>query len=125
MQSYSKFSDLESQNDSLLQDKLHSDTQLEYARNVEELKTITKLASDVNGITELTTSMNALVHYQGDLVDNIEHNITVAHGQVIIGTDHLKKAEKYSRNKCILGLIVAMVLVIIGLCIAIGFKYHN
>jgi syntaxin 16 len=90
-----------------------------------DLDKVNQLVSDVNDVSNLSKSMHTLVEHQGELVDNIEYNITVSHGRVVLGTQDLKKAEYYSRNKCILGLIAVLLLVVIGLIIRVSFKFHD
>ena len=92
--------------------------------NKTNLKEVTQLANDVTQIAYMSNSFRDLVNFQGELVDNIEHNITVSHGRVLVGTQDLKKAETYSKNKCILIVIAFMLLIVVGLSIALGFKFN-
>ena len=84
-----------------------------------------QLEKQIEEVRDLFVDIGALVQSQGEMVDNILHNVTRAGIDVEQGKDHLNKAEEYQKSarkkKLILLAVLIVVVLIILLVILIEF----
>lgn len=93
--------------------------------NLEEKKRrhaeIIQVEHDVTELSEMFKEMQSIVHEQGEKLDTIENNISVAHEQLDQAHDELVEAEDYQRKarrkKCLLILILVIVCAVIILIV--------
>eukprot|EP00040_Diaphanoeca_grandis_P044154 m.11476 g.11476 ORF g.11476 m.11476 type:complete len:218 (+) comp8821_c0_seq1:267-920(+) len=57
-----------------------------------------KIVDTMQDVNEMTRDLSAMIHDQGSILDNIEHNVDVANDQVQAGVDELVIAEKYQKS---------------------------
>ncbi|KAF8560766.1 hypothetical protein P879_07529 [Paragonimus westermani] len=85
-----------------------------------------QLASDIDQVNELFTTLATYVHDQGSLVDSIGDNIEVAYEKVEAGTRQLDTAKSHyksaRRKKCICILIAVIVLFIVALVLGLTLR---
>lgn len=96
---------------------INSNNELEKDLNIIEStidlrdKEITQIVKSIEELNELFKEVSMLVHIQGTILDNIEHNLDVAVENVKSGKTHIEKADKHDKSatsisqKVILGLI--------------------
>jgi len=81
-------------------------------------KDILKLESSINELHKLFMDMAILIETQGEMIDQIEHNIEESVAYTGKAVDELRKANKYgkrSRKKmCIILIIVLVVFILLG-----------
>jgi hypothetical protein len=93
----------------------------------ERHKEIIQLTSSIQELSDMFTQLSTMVLSQGELVDRIDVNIEQTLAHVQDANEELKPAEAYSRSNskmkwcCILWLAV----VLVGLLIAVVFKFKN
>ncbi|KAL2084990.1 hypothetical protein ACEWY4_020508 [Coilia grayii] len=94
----------------------------------EELETIREretnirqLESDIMDVNQIFKDLAVMIHDQGEMIDSIEANVESAETHVDRGTEQLQRAAYYQRKsrkrKCILAIILALVLTILGVII--------
>lgn len=86
------------------------DTQAAFIEEREE--GIKALESTMLEVNDIFRDLSSIIHDQGQMLDNIESNITVASSHVESGTEQLGKASRYqkkARNKAMCLLVVVVV----------------
>ncbi|XP_047430265.1 syntaxin-7-like [Mugil cephalus] len=82
---------------------------------------IRELESDITDINDIFKDLGMMVHEQGDMIDSIEANVESADVNVQNATQQLQRAAEYQRSSrkkiCILMIILAVAMVVIGLII--------
>jgi hypothetical protein len=89
---------------------------------------IRQLEADVLDVNAIFRELGLLVHEQGEVIDTIEANVTVAHDNVEEGREQLQRAARYqtsSRKKmCILLVCLVVIVAIIVIAVVIAVKVH-
>ncbi|XP_063054183.1 syntaxin-12 [Engraulis encrasicolus] len=94
----------------------------------EELETIREretnirqLESDIMDVNQIFKDLAVMIHDQGEMIDSIEAHVESADTHVDRGVEQLQRAAYYQRKarkrKCILAIILALVLTILGIII--------
>lgn len=87
---------------------------------------IRQLEGDILDVNEIFRDLAALVYEQGEMIDNIEDNVTKAADHVEEGNTQLTKASEYQKKarkkKCCLVIILVVILGIVGLIIGLSVK---
>lgn len=86
------------------------DTQAAFIEEREE--GIRALESTMLEVNDIFRDLSSIIHDQGEMLDNIESNITVASSNVESGTEQLGKASRYqkkARNKAMCLLVVVVI----------------
>ena len=117
------------QNSQIFSNKV-ADENVRLKDNKDRLEKVESINRDLVELHEIATSMSALVNEQGEVVDNIEANITDAEEKVTEGTKSLIKASGYAGamgpitcaaiGGAVLGPVGAVVGLKIGLASAFG-----
>jgi t-SNARE complex subunit (syntaxin) len=93
----------------------------------ERYDAMTNLERTMQDVNDIYSNLSLIVHHHGDILDNIEMNVTVSANNVSSGTQELHKAEKHQRSarnyKCWLLVILLVILFIISLII--GLTIHK
>ncbi|XP_076015725.1 syntaxin 3b isoform X2 [Genypterus blacodes] len=80
-------------------------------------KDIVRLESSIKELHDMFVDIAMLVESQGDIVDNIEHNVSKSVDHILVAKEKTKKAVKYQtkarKKTIIIGVICAVVVVII------------
>jgi hypothetical protein len=78
-----------------------------------------RLERTMQDVNDIYRDLSVIVHHQGDMLDNIEMNVTVGADRVAAGTRELGRAERHQRNaqrsKCWLLAVLLVVLAILAL----------
>ncbi|NWW05732.1 STX7 protein, partial [Oreocharis arfaki] len=96
-------------------------------RLIEERESsIRQLEADIMDINEIFKDLGMMIHEQGDVIDSIEANVENADVHVQQANQQLSRAANYqqrSRKKmCILIIILAVGVLILGLVLGLSFK---
>ncbi|XP_026561292.1 syntaxin-7 [Pseudonaja textilis] len=91
-------------------------------RLIEERESaIRQLESDILDINEIFKDLGMMIHEQGDVIDSIEANVETAEVHVQQANQQLSRASEYQRKSrkkiCIIVLILAIGLIVLGLII--------
>lgn len=85
-----------------------------------------QLEQSMRDVNDIYRDLSVMVHTQGEMLDNIEMNITTGAGYVESGTRELAKADKYqrkARNKgCCLLVFVLAILAILVLALSLSLS---
>ena len=110
----------------IYQEKLAPGILINAVRDLEERhKDIKKLEKSILELHNMIIELNALVQYQGEMIDNIVNNVSIAKDHVIKAEKELesgkKKMECTKKIKCIIMIAIIAGLLIIILPILIKF----
>lgn len=90
---------------------------------------IRQLEADILDVNQIFRDLGMLVHEQGEVVDTIEANVTVAHDHVEEGREQLIKAAAYQvrarKKKCCLFVILFIVVAIVVVVIVLSVKFSK
>ncbi|XP_062395216.1 syntaxin-12 [Sardina pilchardus] len=82
---------------------------------------IRQLESDIMDVNQIFKDLAVMIHDQGEMIDSIEANVESAETHVDRGAEQLQRAVYYQRKsrkrKCILAIILALALTILGIII--------
>ena len=85
-----------------------------------------KLEQTMQDVNDIYRDLSVIVHRQGDMLDNIEMNVTVGADSVAAGTHELGRAEKHQRrarnSKCWLLAVLLVILAIMALILGTTLK---
>ena len=110
----------------IYQEKLAPGILINAVRDLEERhKDIKKLEKSILELHNMIIELNALVQYQGEMIDNIVNNVSIAKDHVINAEIEFelgkKKMERKKKIKCIIMIAIIAGLLIIILPILIKF----
>ncbi len=78
-----------------------------------------RLERTMQDVNDIYRDLSVIIHHHGDMLDNIEMNVTDGMEHVERGTQQLEKAEKHQRkaqrSKCWLLAVLLVVLAILAL----------
>lgn len=80
---------------------------------------IMKLETDMVTVNEIFREIGTMVYEQGDMIDNIEHNVEVARDRVDDGVVQLQKASEYQNKYRKKVFIFLTILVLFGIILGV------
>jgi syntaxin 1B/2/3 len=88
-----------------------------------------KLEQTMQDVNDIYRDLSVIIHQQGDMLDNIEMNVTAGADSVASGTRELGRAEKHQRrarnSKCWLLAVLLVILAIMALILGSTLAKHK
>ncbi|KAL5248222.1 hypothetical protein ACHWQZ_G017414 [Mnemiopsis leidyi] len=117
-------------NDSLMDDDSRQQNLAQLQEFTDDLETTTalinereeairKLETDMVTVNEIFREIGTMVYEQGDMIDNIEHNVEVARDRIDDGVVQLEKASEYQSKYRKKVFFFLLILVVFGIVLGI------